>query len=96
MALAERRSMGSKSQDRRTGESGNHTQVTSFGVCAAGEEPLLEHILIRAICKCANGHLFCDVVSTHAEQVQKEGETDGYLVGLCRWTTSLETDHHMM
>jgi hypothetical protein len=62
------------SQDRRTGESGYHTQVTSFGVCAAREEPLLEHIFIRAIRKRADGDLFCNAVSTHAEQVQREGD----------------------
>ena len=67
MALAERRSMGSMSQDRRTRESRNHTQVACFGVCAAREEPLLEHILIRAIRKCTNGNLICGAVSTHAE-----------------------------
>jgi hypothetical protein len=74
MALTERMSMGSMSQDRRTRENRNHTQVTSFGVCAAREEPLLEHILIRAIRKCADGNPFCNAVSTHAEHVQRGGD----------------------
>jgi len=39
---------------RTLGEGGNHTQVTSFGVCTAREEPLLEQILIPAIRERAN------------------------------------------
>src|SRR6266849_242727 len=70
MALAERMSIGSMSQGSKN-RRGNLTQVTGFGVCAAREEPLLEHILIRAIRKCADGDLFCDAVITHAGQVQR-------------------------
>src|SRR6266478_1661513 len=57
IALAERRSMDSLSQDRKNWreQKQKHTQVMSFGVCAAREKPLLKHILIRAVRKRANG-----------------------------------------
>jgi hypothetical protein len=49
-----------ESRSKNFGESRNHTQVTSFGVCAAREEPLLEHILICAIRIRAYGDLRCE------------------------------------
>jgi hypothetical protein len=49
-----------ESRSKNFAESRNHTQVTSLGVCAAGEKPLLEHILICAIRHRANGELCCE------------------------------------